>query len=67
MVIDRMLSHNLGSESGQVDGFGVRAPTPFAACCPIEVENLAQVDHPLLGEYFDRFDGNRYHTAIRAH
>ncbi len=30
-------------------------------------ENLTQVDHPLLGEYFDRFDGHRYHTASRAH
>ena len=30
-------------------------------------ENLAQVEHPQLGEYFDRFDGHRYHTASRAH
>ena len=29
-------------------------------------ENLSQVSHPLLGEYFDRFDGSRYHTVMRA-
>lgn len=29
-------------------------------------ENPSQISHPLLGEYFDRFDGSRYHTAMRA-
>ncbi|MCY3818765.1 MAG: heat shock protein HspQ [Gammaproteobacteria bacterium] len=29
-------------------------------------EDLSQINHPGLGEYFDRFDGARYHTIIRA-
>ena len=28
--------------------------------------DLSQINHPWLGEYFDRFDGQRYHTIIRA-
>ena len=29
-------------------------------------DDLAQIEHPWLGEYFDRFDGERYHTIVRA-
>ncbi len=28
--------------------------------------DLSQIEHPWLGEHFDRFDGERYHTIIRA-
>ena len=30
-------------------------------------EDSSQVEHPLLGEFFDRFDGERYYTTSRAH
>ncbi len=30
-------------------------------------DDLGQIEHPWLGEYFDRFDGSRYHTIVRAH
>jgi heat shock protein HspQ len=29
-------------------------------------DDLSQIEHPWLGEHFDRFDGERYHTIIRA-
>ena len=29
-------------------------------------EDLRQINHPWLGEYFDRFDGARYYTIVRA-
>ena len=29
--------------------------------------DLAQIVHPDLGRFFDRFDGERYHTIERAH
>ena len=29
-------------------------------------EDLSQISHPWLGEYFERFDGSRYHTIVRA-
>ena len=29
-------------------------------------DDFSQIEHPWLGEHFDRFDGERYHTIIRA-
>ena len=30
-------------------------------------EDVSQIDHPLLGAHFDRFDGQRYYATARPH
>ena len=30
-------------------------------------EDATQIDHPLLGAHFDRFDGKRYYATARPH
>ena len=29
--------------------------------------DVSQIDHPLLGAHFDRFDGKRYYATARPH
>jgi hypothetical protein len=41
---ESMLSHSGGCKAGQIPLFGLRPNTPSTACCPIEIEQVRQVE-----------------------